>query len=208
MNILIVTSDPRGQSFAATLADRYAAGASAGAAAVVALEHADLAREGFDPRMTEADLAYYRGAGALPAEIRREQQRIERADVVVLAFPVYWWSMPALLKGWIDRVFTTGWAFGGSDRFAGPLSQKKVRLIATASGGPRLYDRHGYRTAMAAQIEHGIFNFSGVRDVATHFFFDIEGRDEAARLRNLAAAEDLGRTLAAELAGPALPGAA
>lgn len=206
MNMLIVTADPRGRSFAAALADRYAAGA--GAAAAVTVEQADLAREGFDPRMTEADLAHYRGEGALPAEIRREQQRVERAAVVVLAFPVYWWSLPALLKGWIDRVFTTGWAFGGSDRFAGPLSQKKVRLIATASGGPRLYDRHGYRTAMAAQIEHGIFHFSGVRDVATHFFFDVETRDEAARLRNLAAAEDLGRALAATPAGPVTPGAA
>lgn len=193
MNILIVTADPRSRSFSAALAERYSAGAKA--AGTVTIEHADLFREGFDPRITEADLAYYRGEGALPDTIRSEQQRIERADTLVLAFPVYWWSMPALLKGWIDRVFTTGWAFGGSDRFSGPLSAKKVRLIATASGGPRLYERHGYRAAIAAQIEHGIFNFSGIKDVETHLFFDVESRDEAARLRNLAAAEDLGRNL-------------
>ncbi len=194
MNILLVTADPDGQSLAKSLADRYVAGIRETTTAKVEL--ADLAAEGFDPRMTRADLAFYRETGPLPQDVRREQQRVERADLLLLATPIYWWSLPAVTKGWIDRVFTKGWAFGSNDRFSGPLSTKHVRLIATGAGGHRLYQEHGYESAMAAQIAHGIFNFSGVTNVETHLFLDVESGDRAARLRNLATAHDLGRAYA------------
>jgi putative NADPH-quinone reductase len=45
-----------------------------------------------------------------PADVLAEQARIDRADALVLVFPIYWWSLPGLLKGWIDRVFVNGWA--------------------------------------------------------------------------------------------------
>lgn len=194
MNILLVTADPEGQSFAKSLADRYVAGIRE--TTTVKLELADLAAEGFDPRMTRDDLAFYRELGPLPQDVRREQQRVEQADLLLLAAPIYWWSLPAAMKGWIDRVFTKGWSFGGDDRFAGPLSAKHVRLIATGAGSYRLYQKHGYESAMAAQIAHGVFNFSGVTNVETHLFLDVESGDRAARLRNLATAHDLGRTYA------------
>lgn len=193
MNILVVTADRKRQSLTAALIDRYVAGARFGG--VSSVEYADLTSEGFDPRMTEADLAFYRGDGPLPQDVRREQERVERADLLVLGFPVYWWSLPAILKGWIDRIFTKNWAFGSDKRFSGPLAGKKVRLIASGGAGSRSYEKHGYRTAIGAQIEHGVFNFSGVRDVETHLFLDVENGDKAARLRNLAAAYDLGRSL-------------
>ena len=69
------------------------------------VEFADLAAEGFDPRFTDADLDLYRGKAAVPADVVTEQERIDRSDHLILVFPMYWWSMPALLKGWIDRVF-------------------------------------------------------------------------------------------------------
>lgn len=105
--------------------------------------------------------------------------------------------MPAVLKGWIDRVFTNGWAFGAEDRFSGPLATKSVRLIATGGSKPGVYEKYGYRTAIAAQIEHGIFHFSGIRDLQTHLFLDVENGDRAARLRNLATAFELGQALGA-----------
>jgi NAD(P)H dehydrogenase (quinone) len=55
--------------------------------------------------MSRADLDLYHGdPSALPDDILREQQRVERADMLVFVFPVYWWSVPGLLKGWFDRV--------------------------------------------------------------------------------------------------------
>jgi NAD(P)H dehydrogenase (quinone) len=70
----------------------------------------DLHREGFYPRFTEEDHAHFWG-GAIPEEIASMHRRVENADRLAFVFPVYWWSMPALMKGWIERVFTGGWAY-------------------------------------------------------------------------------------------------
>lgn len=191
MKVLIVTAEPHGRSFAAALAESYLAGL--GVARAVEVERLDLLEAGFDPRLQAADLALYRGMGLVPGDVRVEQRRIEAADLVVLAFPVYWWSLPAVLKGWIDRVFTKGWAF---DAPASALAGKAVRLIATGGARAAAYEKHGYRTAIAAQIEHGVFHFSGIKDVETHLFLDVEAIDPAARESDLAAAFALGTSFA------------
>lgn len=192
MKVLIVTAEPRGRSFAKALAERYLDGL--GTSRKIEAEWLDLLASGFDPRLQAADLALYHGSGPAPGDVRIEQERIEAADLVILAFPVYWWSLPAVLKGWIDRVFTKGWAFD-SRANAKPLAGKAVRLIATGGAGPRAYDRYGYRAAIMAQIEHGVFHFSGIDDVATLLFLDVESLDPAARERDLATVFVLGASL-------------
>lgn len=84
MHILVITADPSSRSFVASLAERYLAGVQSHA--TPAVERADLFGEAFDPRMTEDDLALYRNEGPVPEDVRREQLRIERTDVLVLAF--------------------------------------------------------------------------------------------------------------------------
>lgn len=206
MKIQVVRADPRDTSLTASLVERFVAGVqSAGPARV---EIATLQQEGFDPRISQADLDFYHGNGSLPDDVRSQQQRVDDADVLLIAFPVYWWSLPAVLKGWIDRVFTNGWAFGGAERSSGALSGKRIRIIATGGAGSGAYEKHGYRAAITAQIEHGIFHFSGVSDVQTHFFLDVENGDKAARLRNLTAAYELGRSLNVGEGDPAAVAAA
>lgn len=75
------------------------------------VEIADLVAEGFDPRYSAADQAAYRRGGTTPAVVAAEQARIDRSDALVLVYPVYWWSFPGVLNGWIDRVFANGWAY-------------------------------------------------------------------------------------------------
>lgn len=124
-------------------------------------ELADLSAEGFDPRYNPEDLALFRAQAAVPADVLAEQARIDRADALVLVYPVYWWSFPGLLKGWIDRVFTSGWAYDQAEQ--GLLQRLPVHLVALAGAGPRTYDKHGYAVAMHTQIEHGIFGYCGAR---------------------------------------------
>lgn len=126
-------------------------------------ETVDLADEGFDPVFGPADHAAFTGKGPLPDDVRAEQKRIDRADHLILVYPVYWWAMPALLKGWIDRVFVAGWAFDGDaeGRITKRLGRLKVSLVAMAAASEATYVKRGYRRAMKAQIEDGIFDFCG-----------------------------------------------
>lgn len=85
-NALIVTAHPVENSLSHSLADRIAGQLREQGTQV---ERADLHAEGFNPAMSRADLDFYHGKpGALPDDILREQQRVERADMLVFVFPV------------------------------------------------------------------------------------------------------------------------
>lgn len=157
MHALIVVSHPDKQS----LTQGVAAELAANIPRPHSVEIADLHAEGFDPRFAAQDLALFRGQSDAPADVLGEQARIDRADALVLVYPVYWWSFPGLLKGWIDRVFSGGWAYDQAEQ--GLLQRLPVHLVGIAGAGPRTYDKHGYAVAMHTQIEHGIFGYCGVQ---------------------------------------------
>jgi len=157
MHALIVVSHPDKQSLTHTVAAELAAHIPQ----AHGFEIADLHAEGFDPRFNAEDLGLFRNQSPLAGDVLAEQARIDRADALVLVYPVYWWSFPGVLKGWIDRVFTSGWAYDQAEQ--GLLQRLPVHLVALAGAGPRTYDKHGYAVAMHTQIEHGIFGYCGAR---------------------------------------------
>lgn len=164
MHALIVIAHPGQDSLTHAVANQVAEG-------IVAtnpdnsFEIADLAAEGFDPRFTQTDISVlHKKAKPLPDTLA-EQARIDRSDALVLVYPVYWWSFPALLKGWIDRVFTQGWAYEDDNegRLIKKMSHLELHLIALGGADQRTYARHGYFGAMKTQIDHGIFGYCGAR---------------------------------------------
>lgn len=190
MHVLIVVAHPDPGSLTHGIAARIAEGAREKGATA---EIADLAAEGFDPRFTLADRAVHRREGAAPADVAAEQARIARADMLVLVYPVFWWSMPGLLKGWIDRVFSNGWAFEDGPGGAGlvkKLGGLRVRLVAVAGADARTYARHGYFGAMKTQIDHGIFDYCGATVERSELLLDSETSDPQALL---ATAREIGR---------------
>ncbi|WP_423604966.1 NAD(P)H-dependent oxidoreductase [Sphingomonas sp. MS122] len=192
MRNLVVISHPDPNSLTHAVANAFASGLRESDAGV-SVEIADLAAEGFDPRQTARDLAAHLLTATPAAAILAEQARIDRADRLVLVYPVYWWSFPALLKGWIDRVFTNGWAYGyteGDGRKK--LGRLEVVLIAVGGTDAGTYARHGYFGAMRTQIDHGIFDYCGARVVRHELLFDSHGPDQQA---NLDIASRLGRSL-------------
>ncbi|UGX84987.1 NAD(P)H-dependent oxidoreductase [Phyllobacterium meliloti] len=191
MHALIVVAHPEPTSLSHSIAAQVAEGLSLSSHT---FEIADLSAEAFDPRYSAADLAVHRTQATPPADVVAEQARIDRADTLVLVFPVYWWSMPGLLKGWIDRVFSNGWAFDFSPDTgsAKKLHHLKVHLIGIGGADAEMYTRHNYLTAMKTQIDHGIFDYCGARVVTSELLFDSEIRDTAPFL---AKARDIGRDL-------------
>ena len=191
MHALIVVAHHNPNSLTHAIAAQIAAGVSR-SDPHNSYELADIVGEGFDPRFSPADAAVHSREAAAPADVAAEQARIDRANALIIVYPVYWWSMPALLKGWIDRVFANGWAFDFS--LDTPLVKKlehlNVHLVGVAGADAETYERHGYVSAMKTQIDHGIFGYCGARVATSELLFESEIRDPGLSLQ---AAEKIGR---------------
>ncbi|QIS42718.1 NAD(P)H-dependent oxidoreductase [Clavibacter capsici] len=176
MTALIVTAHPDPDSLTHEVARRLEA--ALGGSGVTT---AHLAQEGFDPVFGMADRRTYAGDAPAPADVVAEQARLDAVDHVVLAFPVWWWSMPALLKGWIDRTFIGGWAFDIDDgRIDKRLQRLTVHLVPVSGFGRESFARHGYLSAFQTQIGHGILDYCGARHGALAFVHDSESGDRDA----------------------------
>jgi len=192
MHALIVVAHPRPGSATHAVAARVAEGVRRTGHSA---EIADLAAEGFDPRFSEHDVEVHRERRAPAADVRAEQARIDRADALVLVYPVYWWSFPALLKGWIDRVFSNGWAYDETPGkpMARKLGRLPVYLVAIGGADWRTYARHGYFGAMRTQIDRGIFGYCGAQVPRSELLLEPADGDWR---ENFETAEALGRNLA------------
>lgn len=168
---LVVTAHPASDSLTQHVAEQLVSALRPRAAEV-----ADLHRERFDPRFTPVDRRAYHEDGDHPPDVAREHARIERASDLVLVFPVYWWSMPALLKGWVDRVFVNGWAFeySAAAGLRPKLQWLTTHLLPIAGADSGTYERHGYEHALRTQIEHGVVDYVGSRRGATAFIYESE----------------------------------
>ena len=200
MHALVVVAHPEPGSFSHRVARQVADGiARAGHTS----EIADLAAEGFDPRFTAHDHAVHKDLLPPSPDVLREQQRIDGADALVLVYPVYWWSFPALLKGWIDRVFSNGWAYEehADTGLVKRLGHLPVHLVAIGGASERTYTRRGYFQAMKTQIDHGIFDYCGARVAASRFLLAGEDVQEQTQLQ---AAQTLGAAMFSG-SGPVAP---
>lgn len=157
MHTLIVATHPDETSLTHHVVDRLITGLAPLSTAV-----ADLTAEKFDPRFTLDDHLAYNGARGLPTDVLDEQQRLARAQHLVVVFPVYWWSMPAQLKGWFDRVFANGFAYRSTDTGIAPALQwLTMHFVPIAATRAEPFARRGYESALRTQLEHGIVDYCG-----------------------------------------------
>ncbi|WP_431887627.1 NAD(P)H-dependent oxidoreductase [Nocardiopsis alba] len=111
-------------------------------------------------------------ADAQPPEVAREQEKIRRADAVIVQFPLWWYGMPAILKGWFDRVFVNGFAFGIDSatrrrlRFEqGPFTGKRALVVTTLGDRPRSIGprgKSGELRELLFGLLHGTFAYTGM----------------------------------------------
>jgi len=129
----------------------------------------DLYAMQFNPVLTSDDFENLR-AGKLPDEIITEQNYITNADVLTFVYPVWWTGMPAILKGYIDRVFLYGFAYKrGPNGVEGMLQGKKV-LLFSSTGNPKKDYEGGMYDAMNLTTNTGIFEYCGMT-VLDHVYF-------------------------------------
>jgi len=170
MKTLLVMAHPRKDSLTATVADSFANGLEKNGHTV---EWANLVEEGFDPVLREADEPDWNNSDKrYSPEVQREMARIERNEATLMIFPVYWWSVPAILKGWIDRVWNNGWAYGERN-----FPQRRAWMIGVAGNSAAGFASRGYDRALQTQLNVGILDYCGVEERRVELLFgSIEGQ--------------------------------
>ncbi|MGR3616582.1 MAG: NAD(P)H-dependent oxidoreductase [Paracoccaceae bacterium] len=158
MHVLTVLDHPNPASFSAAVAEQFMAGAKAAGHTV---ELADLHAEGFNPLWTLGDIEAD-GGETTPADVKHEQDRIARADAMCLVFPLFWWGMPSMMKGWIDRVWSWGWAYDQLDDADLSLQRNRSGVILVPAGARSdEMERDGYTAALETEWIKGTFGYFG-----------------------------------------------
>jgi NAD(P)H dehydrogenase (quinone) len=133
-------------------------------------------------------------------DVLAQQRKVARADALAFVAPVHFLSFPAILKGWLDRVWTPGFAYDlTADAWRGDISGRRPRLthhkaliIQTTIFDKRAYDA-GLRDAMRMVIDEFTLTYPGIKSVEHEYFYAVHGADEATRLGYLDRAYALGR---------------
>ena len=129
--------------------------------------------------------------GTLTADVQTEIDNLLWADTLILQFPLWWFSMPAILKGWVDRVFAFGFAYGvgehsdtrWGDRYGeGALAGKRAMLIVTAGGWEAHYSPRGVNGPiddLLFPINHGILYYPGYDVLPPFVAYSVDRLKEA-----------------------------
>lgn len=103
--------------------------------------------------------------GRLSKDIVEEQKKLADADLVIFQFPMYWFGLPAVLKGWFDRVLTGGFAYSQSEMYYNrPFKNKKAILSFTTGGPESMYSSIGVNGDMNVllwPLQRGVLHFCG-----------------------------------------------
>lgn len=209
MNVLIVYAHPEPRSLNGSLKDfavRHLAGAGHAVqvsdlyamnwkAGIDAGDSTELPAEGerFDASMASKQAFE---AGHQRPDIALEQDKLRWADVLILQFPLWWFSMPAILKGWVDRVYAYGFAYGvgehsdarwGERYGEGRMAGKRAMLVVTTGGWASHYGPRGINGPiddLLFPIQHGVLFYPGF-EVLPPFLVHRTSRVDEARFTTI-----------------------
>jgi NAD(P)H dehydrogenase (quinone) len=208
MNVLIVYAHPEPTSLNGSLKDFAMQRLAANGHAV---QVSDLYAMGWKPQLDAGDtLERQAGTPFHPSldskrafeggwqspDIAAEQDKLRWADAVIFQFPLWWFSMPAIMKGWVERVYAYGFAYGvgehsdarWGDRYGeGSLKGKRAMLLVTTGGWDSHYSARGINGPiddLLFPIQHGVLYYPGF-DVLPPFVSYRSGKMDDARFASI-----------------------
>jgi NAD(P)H dehydrogenase (quinone) len=135
------------------------------------VEVRDLYEINFNPVLSLNDMNGQR-MGKVAPEIHTEQDFINWADRIIFVYPIWWTGMPAIMKGYIDRVFSYGFAYRYDNGVQkGLLTGKKTIIVNSHGKSNAEYEASGMDKALALTSDTGIFTYCGL-DIQAHYYFD------------------------------------
>lgn len=222
MKVFIVHAHPEPRSFGQALLQRAVHTLRETGHQVVV---SDLYAMGFQPVATGDDFSERRFPDALQydreqkqasqrqtfrEDIQAELDKLMACDLLILQFPLWWFSVPAIMKGWIDRVFANGTVYGaGGKRFdQGGLKGRKAMLAFTTGCFPEMMAPDGLlgqRDVILWHLQHGTFGYSGLQVLQPFVGWSIQYTDPGQRGAYLDAYEARLRGIEHEAAMPSHP---
>ena len=103
----------------------------------------------------------------------------DKADYITFFYPVWWNDMPAIMKGFIDRVFAQGFAYQiNNGKAEGLLQQKKIILVCTLGNNQEQVQISGLEQAMRLKEKVGVFGYCGIQEVEHYFLYDVYASED------------------------------
>ncbi len=186
-HVLVIDGHPDNKSLCTSLAGSYVKGAGNSGYRCAFVHLSDL---DFDPVLHKG----YRVIQELEPDLLMLQEEIMKADHVVMVYPVWWATFPALLKGMIDRVFLPGVMFSFHKNgflWEKYMKGKSARLIVTMDSPP-FYYRFFVRKPGDNALKKGVLKFSGFRPVRVTHLGSVKGSDLTRRRKWLKKCERMG----------------
>lgn len=180
MKVLIIYTHPSPASFCHALTEVFAKGLKK---SKHEFEVLDLYKAGFNPVLSETEVRAHSG-DEVSAEIKSYQDKIRWAETLVFIFPTYWFRGPAMLEGFIDRVFTAGFAFKYVKSMPKGLLPDKKAVVIQTYGGPGFY----YRLLMAMipwRRFRAVLRFCGIKRIIHQPCFNVPFTSDKVRMAYL-----------------------
>ena len=186
-NILVILGHPDINSFCGSLAKAYIDSARANGSEIRELQLGELK---FDPILWEG----YKKIQELEPDLAKAQELIQWSNHIVFVYPNWWGTMPALMKGFFDRVLLPGFAFKyrkDSPLWDKLLSGRTAHLMVTMDTPPWYY-RWIYHRPGHNEMKRTILGFCGIKVVKITEFALIKGSNQQQREKWITVAKDLG----------------
>ncbi|MCD6353296.1 MAG: NAD(P)H-dependent oxidoreductase [Proteobacteria bacterium] len=192
MKVLVVYVHPNPESFNHAILESFTKGlADAGHT----WELIDLYAMKFNPCLSQDDLDLLM-KGETPDDIKFQQEKVNQSEGIAFIYPIWWTGSPAILKGWIDRVFFMGFAYSIDEKtghYTGLLKHQKGLFINTAAASEEEASSTGLEVALKKINNDGILKFCGIKEVEQTIFHNVVMADDATRKGYLEETYKLGK---------------
>ena len=195
MHVLVLFAHPRRVSFTGELADAFCAGL---AEAGHGVEFADLYAEGFNPVLDDCQFGLETAQDPdtpRPPDVLAEQARLARAQGLAFVYPFWWSDVPAILKGWFDRVWTYGFAYAYQEDRSRTTRLTIHKALALCPAGHTIdkLDAQGMREAHRRVMVDDRLLGVGIPEASLELLGGLSGNPPEVRAELLERARELGR---------------
>lgn len=162
VKLKLIVAHPRKESLTFSAMERFIEGVTENGHEVDVL---DLYRDGFDPLYSEEDERDWKNPNKVFApEVQKEMDRVIAADAFVFVFPIWWYSMPSIMKTYLDRVWNVGTFY--------TLTDKKVLWLALAGGTEAVFQKYDYTNMISHHLNNGVGKYAHMKESRVEYLYD------------------------------------